>query len=91
LIDAALYAVLALALMLLKSRAVAITLLLLATLALFSMFLTRLGPVASGGRNISLTLVAARAVYATFALHGRPVHPLLTLRRPSPPFDRHQQ
>lgn len=78
LLDAAVYAVLALALILLRSRLIALTLLALTAFAFLTLLLTRLGPLASGGRTLSLTLVAARAVYATCALHGYPSLPLPT-------------
>jgi hypothetical protein len=78
LLDAALYAILAGALLLLKSRIVAICLLLLSIATLVTTFLNRLGMLESGGRNIALSLVVvylgARAVQATFALHAPAQH-----------------
>lgn len=77
LLDAALYAILALLLYFLKSRVVAIILLLLALLTLVTTVLNRFGLMDSGGNNIVLALIvvyiAVRAVLATFAL-----------RRPTP-------
>lgn len=73
LLDAILYAVLALALIFLKSRIVAIFLLLLSLLTLATTALNRLGMMSSGGNNIFLALVmvyiGVRVVLATFALH----------------------
>src|SRR5688572_8005351 len=57
LLDAILYAVLALALIFLKSRIVAIFLLLLSLLTLATTALNRLGMMSSGGNNIFLALV----------------------------------
>jgi hypothetical protein len=72
LLDAALYAILGFALLFLKSRVVAIALLLLALLTVITTFLNRFGIMDSGGNNIFLSLLllylAVRAVLATFAL-----------------------
>lgn len=89
LVDAALYAILAIALLLLKSRLVAICLLMLSLVTLTTTFLNRLGYMEAGGRNLTLAFfvvyTGARAVQATFALH-RPAlrEPALAAYRAQP-------
>jgi len=73
--DAILFLLLALLLMWLKSRVVAILLLLLSTGIVIMTVLTKSGMVEAGGTNIFLALmifwIAIKSVEATFKLHGK--------------------
>jgi len=73
--DAALYLVLALLLFWLKSRIVAVLLLVLSCMSLIVTILNKLGKMDQGGGNVLLAIivvwVAMKAVEATFKLHGK--------------------
>ncbi|MCP4418956.1 MAG: hypothetical protein GY805_20255 [Chloroflexi bacterium] len=75
LMDAALYIILGLVLMFVKSRIAAVLLLLLSGVSVVTTFMNRLGITAVGGRNIFLAILvfwaAVKAVEATFKLHGK--------------------
>jgi hypothetical protein len=75
LIDAALYVVLGLVLMFVKSRIAAVLLLLLSGMSVVITIMNRLGITADGGTNIFLAIIifwtAIKAMEATFKLHGR--------------------
>lgn len=74
LLDAALYAILGLALLFLKSRVVAIFLVLLSLLTLVTTVANRLDLMDSGGNNVFLAILlvylSIRALLAAFALHN---------------------
>lgn len=73
--DAAAYSILALALFIWKSRLAALLLSIISALSVLTTFLNKLGLASQGGTNIVLALiifcVSARAVEATFKLHGQ--------------------
>lgn len=75
LIDAALFFICAILLMWLKSRTVAIVLLLMSLGAVIMTVLNKIGVSTGGGSNIILAIIilfaAVKATEATFKLHGR--------------------
>ena len=75
LLDAALYLALALLLFWLKSRIVAVLLLILTCMSLIVTILNRMGKMDQGGGNVLLAIivvwVAAKAVEATWKLHTK--------------------
>jgi hypothetical protein len=76
--DAALYIVLGLILLVVKSRIAAVLLLILSGISVVTTVTNLLGITASGGGNIIVALIifgaAVKAVEATFKLHGRFAH-----------------